>query len=89
MPAKPIRNRLIPFRILSYLLYSKAEWISVGKDGQLDIVTGEAARELRLTSTKFWESLYWLEDAQLVEKVSKGRKRGVAHISLRKPTNII
>lgn len=80
---KPTRERLLPYRILAYLLYADQTWLTEVGPGQVRVVTGEAARFFRLKISLLWEALYWLEKNQLVDKITKERKRGAALVSLK------
>jgi hypothetical protein len=82
---------MIPYRILSYLLYAPTEsleWLSIDSDSKVRVTTGPAARDLRIKIQALWEALYWLRDQDLVVEVQKDRKRGTAIIHLKQPTNI-
>lgn len=91
MPAFEIRERLIPYRILAYLLYAppgSLDWLESVSEDEVRVITGDAARELRMENKALWEALHWLQDASLVSSVRKERKRGSAVITLKQPTNI-
>ena len=91
MPAFQIRDRLIPYRILAYLLYAKPgdmDWLEGLSEKQVRVTTGDAARYLRMKNAHLWQALYWLRDNQLIAKVEKEEKRGTAVITLKQPTNI-
>ena len=91
MPSFNIRERLLPYRLLAYLLYARPielRWLESIGDDQVRVTTGEAARDLRMRNAQLWEALFWLRDNQLVLSVEKERKRGSAIIKLVKPTNI-
>lgn len=91
MPAFEIRERLIPYRILAYLLYSplsQLEWVESAGAGEVRIFTGDAARALRMKNAALWEALYWLEENKLIKKVKKEKKRGTCIVVLKQPTNI-
>jgi hypothetical protein len=90
-PAKPkekhSRERLIPYRLLAYLLYAEdAPWIAPVGKRTVRLFTGDAARTLKLKVSLLWEALYWLKKAGLVESVAKEEKRGMALIVLKAPT---
>ena len=92
MPAYQIRARLIPYRILGYLLYSpesSLEWLESISEDELRITTGDASRALRMKIASFWEALYWLEQQGLILSVTKEQKRGSVIIKLKQPTNIV
>ena len=85
MPTKadPLKTRLIPYKVLGYLLYAEdREWLTPLGDGRVRIQTGEASRFFKQKSANFWEALYWLEQFKLVVKVEKERKKGSAIIHL-------
>ena len=91
MPAFPIHERLVPYRILAYLLYARpieVSWLEVVSDNQVRIITGDAARDLRMKNSNLWDALYWLETNKLVKSIAKEKKRGSAIITLKQPTNI-
>jgi hypothetical protein len=79
----PVRDRLSPYRLLVYLLYME-DSAMVEPLGNLKIRlnTGEASRYFTMRSVVLWQQLFWLQDAGLVEKVDRGRKRGQAIITL-------
>ncbi len=91
MPARPIRDRLIPYKILGYILYSPqehVEWLENVSDDEIVVSTGTLARALRIQIRRLWDVFRWLEFQKLVIKVSPGEKRGIAIIKLKQPTNI-
>jgi len=91
MPAFEIRERLIPYRILAYMLYAAPgdiEWLESVSEDEVRITTGDAARDLRMKNTNLWDALYWLEENKLVKKVKKEKKRGTVVVTLKQPTNI-
>lgn len=80
------RQRLLPYRVLAYLLYAKERtWVSTVQAGQVRIITGAAARFFRMKITVLWETLYWLEKNKLIISVEKERKRGSVIINLKSP----
>lgn len=91
MPSHVIKDRLVPYKILSYLLYSplsRSEWLERVSENEVRVFTGEASRALRMKNTNLWDSLYWLEEQSLVISVKKEKKRGTAIIRLKQPVNI-
>jgi hypothetical protein len=79
-----IRERLIPYRILAYLLYSQTStWLERQGQGRVRLSTGPASRFLRLKSSLLWEALFWLQEKELVAAVVKEDKRGYALITLK------
>ena len=84
---KTTRDRLVPYKVLGYLLYtSNKPWLnSVAPSSmQVRLTTGEAARFFRLKAADLWGALWWLEKAGLI-KVEKEKKRGSALITLKSP----
>ncbi len=79
----PIRDRLSPYRLLVYLLYLEDSPIiePIG-DQKVRIHTAAAARLFEMRVSTLWEQLFWLEDAKLIKKVDRERKRGTAIITL-------
>jgi hypothetical protein len=91
MPSFEIRERLVPYRILAYMLYANPEaleWLSSAGTDKVRVSTGDASRALRMRNAQLWDALYWLRDNQLILDVEKERKRGSAIITLLQPTNI-
>lgn len=90
MPAHPIHERLVPYRILFYLLYAPTgdtEWLETVSNHQVRVYTGDAARELRMKNEALWRALDWLEDNHMITK-GKETKRGTVLVTLKQPTNI-
>lgn len=79
------KTKTVPFRLLTYFLYGKFEWIDTIAPGVVRISTGAAARALRVRNADLWEYLYWLEQMKLVKKVSKEKKRGTVILHLIEP----
>lgn len=91
MPAHAIKDRLVPYKLLGYLLYARPgelEWLEAISEDEVRVITGDCARTLRMKSAALWEAFYWLEEYGLVKQVRKERKRGTAILKLRQPTNI-
>ena len=91
MPAFEIRNRLIPYRILGYCLYTPpeaVEWLEMVSDDEVRIITGPCSRALRMKISALREAIFWLLDQELVVSVTPERKRGTLIIKLKQPTNI-
>ena len=95
MAKTPMRDRLLPHRILNYLLYAPAvpapggvEWLETVSDDEIKIYTGPGSRAMRMRIAAFREALFWLLDQQLVLDVRQERKRGTLIVRLRQPTNI-
>ena len=91
MPAEKQKQRLIPYRLLAYLLFSpteNSEWIENISEDSVRIYTGPCSRIFRMKIVQLWEAIFWLEEQGLIEKVKKEKKRGTAIIKLKQPTNI-
>lgn len=80
------RTKTVPFRLLTYFLYGRYDWIEYCEMGVIRVKTGPASRALRVSSADLWEYLYWLETSKLVESVRKEHKRGTVLINLYLPT---
>lgn len=77
MSARPIRNRLIPYKILVHLLYGRHGWLSRLPDGRIEVRTGPMSRSLRVTSSRLGEQLEWLKAIGLLSSIdtpSSGRR---------------
>ena len=95
MPAFPMRERLLPHRLLNYLLYAPAypapgglEWLEMVSDDEVRVITGPASRALRLKVSALREAIFWLKDQDLILEAKPERKRGTLIVQLRQPTNI-
>lgn len=92
MPAHAIKERLVPYRLLAYLLYTPSEgseWLEMVDEDTIRIKTGPCSRMFRMRIVQLWDALFWLEESQLIYKVKKEKVRGTAIIKLKQPTNII
>jgi len=92
MPAYKIKDRLLPYKLLAYLLYSpldNVDWAESVDDGIIRVYTGPMSRAFRIKISQLWETIFWLEEKGLIEKVKKEKKRGTAVVQLRSPTNIV
>ena len=88
MASYKIKDRLLPYKILAYLLYSETEWIEPLKGGKVRLTTGQMSRALRIKNSRLWEQLYWMERQRLISSIDKEEKRGHAVITLMPPRNI-
>lgn len=84
MPRRVMRNRLLPYRVLVYLLYGQQPWLERLGDDRVLIKTGPMARSLRTSVTKLREHLDWLKAFGYLENVETA-KRGCEIASLRLP----
>lgn len=92
MPAYPIKQRLTPYKILSYILYAipeHSDWIDKVSDTEVRLYTGVFSRKLRMKIASLWEALYWLETQGLILEVTKEKKRGTVILKLKQPNNIL
>lgn len=84
LPNQKIKERLVPYRLLAYLLYiPAASWLEVKEKGVVRVNTADMARFFKLKNTSLWDGLNWLERQELVVSVSKEKKRGYATIILK------
>ena len=91
MPARPIRDRLLPHKFLDILLYAPEEnidWMTILASGEVRIETGPASRHLKMRVAQLWEAIWWLLEHRFVDDVRKEQKRGSVVITLRQPPNI-
>ncbi len=80
---RPTRDRLLPYKVLSYLLYTQGKtWLSPLGEHKVRLVTGDAARFFRVKTTNLWDAMYWLEKAGLL-KIEKEKKRETASVHLK------
>jgi hypothetical protein len=79
----PTRDRLSPYRLLVYLLYLEdSPMVEPLGELKVRLFTAQAARHFNMRNAALWEQLFWLEDAKLIKKVDRERKRGTAIIQL-------
>ncbi len=86
----PQKDRLVPYKLLVYMLYASSSSfpaMQVLEPGRVRLKTGPASRMLKMKIVQLWEALYWLESAGMVLKVEKEHKRGTAIITLTPPQN--
>ncbi len=87
MAAHPFRNRLIPFKLLSLMLYSSnASWMQTAEDGQPSdriLMLGPTARLLRVSSARLRDHLEWLLDSGFL--MSLELEHGKARLKLAPP----
>ena len=91
MPAHQIKESLVPYRLLAYLLYApetSVVWLKSISPDKVQISTAPAARALRMRNTQLWRALEWLELTGMILGFEKQEKRGSCIIHLRRPTNI-
>lgn len=60
MPRFPVRDRLIPYRILVFLLYGNASWRVQLESGEQQLAIGPASRHFRITVARMRDQLQWL-----------------------------
>lgn len=84
LAGQQIKQRLLPYRVLAYLLYvPHAPWLVKVSPGVIKIKTAEAARFLKIKNNILWDAFRWLEQQELVVSVNKEARRGTAIITLR------
>ena len=66
---KLYKKRLVPYKVLVYMLYADKPYIERYGPGIVDIEAGPMARDLRLSIGRFRDCLEWLEQNQLVDSV--------------------
>jgi hypothetical protein len=85
--AHPFRSRLIPFKLLSLLLYAQdGVWMQTAEDGQTSdriLRLGPTARLLRVSSARLRDHLEWLLDSGFF--ISLELEHGRARIRLAPP----
>lgn len=85
-PGQVIKERLIPYRVLAYLLYlTPGSWVEKNQPGVVRVKTAVAARALRMKSSAFWETLRWLERQHLITSIKKENRKGQALVTLARP----
>lgn len=83
MPKKPIKNRLIPYKILALLLYGSYTWLSRNDDNSLTLRLGPMSRFLRVSSSRLREQLDWLSANRYLASLAV--KYGEAVVTIRSP----
>lgn len=84
MPKKPIKNRLIPYKIIVLLLYGSYTWlIRDDYDGTITLRLGPMSRFLRVSSSRLREQLDWLFVNRYIASLSV--KYGEAVVTIRPP----
>ena len=86
MPAKPLRNRLIPYKLLILMLYGEHHFINrSGPSVTLNL--GPLSRHLRVSSSRLRDQLDWLLTNRYFSSVAMSR--GVALVDLRLPAGLV
>jgi hypothetical protein len=84
MPKKPIKNRLIPYKVLVLLLYGQYTWLVRNpSDGSIMLRLGPMSRFLRVSSSRLREQLDWLFLNRYFASLSV--KYGEAVVTIRSP----
>jgi hypothetical protein len=82
MPAKPVRNRLIPYKLLVLLLYGKQPFIH-REFHKITLQLGPLSRHLRVSSSRLRDQIDWLLSNSYLSSVAMSR--GVAEVTLTPP----
>jgi len=81
---KPYRNRTVPHKILTAILYSFSPAIEILGAGRVNIKTANLARQLYISNGQMIRSLEWLRDMGYIEKIDYPI-RGTAIVSVYLP----
>lgn len=82
MPSKPVRNRLIPYKLLVLALYGDYPFIS-RDETSIILYLGPLSRHLRISSSRLRDQIDWLLTNRYFSSVAMSR--GVAIVDLRLP----
>lgn len=82
-----IRKRLLPFRILIYLMCGQYKWLTYRDDGSLVIHVGGSSRFFGCSTERMREHLKWLSNNQYIEIVDWGRRDIIVRIPI--PANLL
>jgi hypothetical protein len=88
MPKTAIRQRLIPFKLLTHLLYGKFPEIQpLPLEEALEIRTGPMCRRLRISASRFMGALKYLKEMSMIKDYEHtyGRVRIILNI----PPNVL
>lgn len=91
MPAHAIRERLIPYRILVYLLYAPTEhvnWLEITSVDTVRVYTGPASRALGMRIGDLRAAIRWLKSKDLIISYNTERKRGTMIVKFAPPVNM-
>lgn len=81
---KPYRNRTVPYKLLSLLLYGEKPFLKRLELGRIQIKTGDTARALTVSNNRLIESLEWLKSISVITKIDYPL-RGTAIVEVRLP----
>ncbi len=70
---RPNRLRLVPFKILSLLLYGDYPWLQLDAQGLVVAKLGQMARSMRVSRDRLGEHLQWLVDHGYINELHLGR----------------
>jgi hypothetical protein len=87
MSKSPIKNRLVPFKILSCILYGRFTWIEKRTESETLLLSlGPMARSFRITSSRLRDQLEWLRENNYLESLAL--KYGCAEVRPKVPPNL-
>ena len=82
---KSPRSRLLPYKILSLLLFGKYLWLELQPNGTWKVGLGPLSRYVRTTPMRVKEQLEWLVSRNYLEAVTF--EHGLAFVTMRSPPN--
>lgn len=85
MASKPIKTRLVPFRLLTLLLYGSPYWLTRPVDGAVVVRLGPLARTLRVSSSRLKGAFLWLYEADFLHALPE-YSPNKAVVYLKRPT---
>ena len=86
MPARPLRNRLIPYKLLAICLYSKSITLLKRDRLGIELRLGPLSRHLRVSSSRLRDQLQWLLANGYFSQLALSR--GVAVVTVQPPIGL-
>jgi hypothetical protein len=71
VPPKPVKQRLVPYKVLGLLLYGRLDSVIERVPGRIRVASGSFARSCQIPNSRFWEAINWLIDMQILSKITK------------------
>ena len=81
---RPYRNRTVPHKILSAIMYGNLSCIKLVEYGRVKLDSGPLARSLCISNSRLIEAIEWLKATEIFEKVDYPL-RGTIIVSLKVP----
>lgn len=80
----PYKRRTIPYKILFYLLYGSQDFILRKENREIVLSTGPLARALRISNSRLYGALDYLQALGIISQLDK-LKKGTVSLIIEEP----